>query len=190
MTEQVIALVGMPGVGKFRVSDAFAILGYKSYEMSSVIKGALASEGIAVSPASMKQKSFSIRDAHGEAAIAAAIWGQISSDARTRVVVDGIRSMAEIEYFRERVDRFAVVFCFAPTEVRHNRILAKSKKIRTKDEVRLLDANSIALGIGEAALLADYLLDLTETWGAASSNKVRTIAESLEKREDLPTNEG
>lgn len=175
----IVGLVGMPGVGKFHVAEAFEREGFYPIEMSAEVKHVLRKQGEKITAEGMKRVSTSLRSSGGDAAIAELVSRRINGNSRSRILVDGIRSQHEVENFRRYFRNFSLVYCFAPKKKRHERILRKAKIAKTQRDIDVLDNTSIDLGIGNAAVFADFVLDLSRDQGDWVRDQVLEIIEAV-----------
>ena len=76
------------------------------------------------------------------------------------VVIEGVRSPAEVGLFRRYFGRVALVAIHASPRTRYLRLLKRGRQDdpRTWDEFVQRDKRELSLGIGEVIALADYML--------------------------------
>jgi len=174
----VVALVGLPGAGKFAVAECFVARGFTWIELSAVLKSKLKANGAAVTVDNLAALSKQIRGELGEDAVVRLALKDIDSEADESVLIDGIRGPDEVALLRKVFGAsLFLVQCFAPTSERHRRILQKAKIAKSLRDAEILDRNSADLGICEPIAFADAVLDLSD----ARLNTVESQVASLHR---------
>ena len=164
----IIGLTGMPGSGKSTVADylrdkyKFSII-----NMGDVVRDAMSAEGLEINSDSLREFSENMRKAYGYAAIAQMTVKVIGNKYKGKhLCIDGIRSPWEIRYFKDTLDsEFVMLAIDCPTEIRHSRLLARSRKDdpETKEGLSKRDEKEEGFGVLEAIKLADFKLSNTST---------------------------
>jgi len=104
--------------------------------------------------------SITIRERLGIECIAEACVKHIIEKAEQRVVVDGVRSMIEVEVFKRTFVRTTVLALIVPRAGRYQYMFNHPQSVvRTEAQARMLDLHELSLGAGELLLLGpDYYL--------------------------------
>lgn len=189
---RIIGFVGMPGSGKSVASSVARRMGVRVVVMGDVIRLEAKARGLAPTDANHGMVGDDLRAVEGPCAVARRCLAGVEDN--NLVVVDGIRSIDEVDYFREAADRFHLIEVFTTPQARLQRIAARGRtddvsvKSRSGD---LTSASSTATGgdadAGDAILGSEDLPceeDLPDVRIVSSCcSDLRGAAESLERRE-------
>lgn len=153
-----IIVAGMPGSGKSIVIEAARRLCLPVYSMGDVVREeTLRRHGI-ITPDLMVETSRKLREEQGEEIIAVKTYEKIS-EKDVIVVIDGVRSLREIEYFKKAGD-VVIVAIHASPNTRYKRLLERKRPgdpVRYEDFVKR-DLTELGFGIGDVIALADYMI--------------------------------
>lgn len=156
----VIAVTGMPGSGK---SSVARVLGEELRApvlvMGDVVREEAVKRGLELTPINLEIIARELRLEYGPGIVADIIAERIKAIGVPIAVVDGVRSLSEIESF-SKLGRVCVVAVHSSPSVRLERVMARGRvgDARSVEEFKLRDRSNIALGIGEAIALADYII--------------------------------
>lgn len=165
----VIGLVGLPGSGKSEAAAVAEELGIPVITMGDVIRNACIDRGL--DPASEHGRvAKELRDEGGPGAIAEKSIPIITDALQENktVVVDGIRSDAEVTRFKEEFgDDFLLVCIEAPFAVREQRISERGRDDTSERGELLMDRDEreLGFGMGEAMDNADIYIENTDSLG-------------------------
>ncbi len=154
-----IVAVGMPGSGKDTLLKAAISLGFMHTSMGDVVRSHAAKLNIEHSDAAIGGFANSERERHGPA-----IWAERALETLPPgdVIIDGSRSLHEIDFFRKRLGRgLKVIAVKAPLEIRFRRLQARNRADapRTMEEFVRREERELAWGLGTAIENADITLD-------------------------------
>jgi len=162
---QVIGVVGLPGSGKSEAATVADELGIPVVTMGDVIREACRDRGL--DPASHHgEVAQALRSEGGAAAIADRSVPMIEDAlvAYDTVLVDGIRSDAEVDRFVEAFgDDFILVRVEAPFDVRAERLDARGRDDRDAESLEERDERELGFGMGEAMERADVVVENTDS---------------------------
>jgi len=171
---RVVGIVGLPGSGKSEAAAVAADLGLPVVTMGDVIRDACRDRGL--DPATHHgQVAQDLRAEGGPDAIATASLPAIRDalDDTEPVVVDGIRSDAEVDRFETTFgDAFTLVSIEAPFETRASRLDLRGRDASPDEGGESLaerDRRELAFGMGEAIERADRTIENTDSLGAFHS---------------------
>lgn len=160
----VIGVVGLPGSGKSEAAEVARELGLPIVTMGDVVRAACRERGL--DPATHHgQVAQALREEEGPAAIAERTLPRIEEALETHgtVLVDGIRSAAEVETFVEAFgEGFILLRVEAPFELRAQRIEARGRdagEAEGGEAVADRDARELGFGMGEAMGEADVVIE-------------------------------
>jgi dephospho-CoA kinase len=155
----IAAITGMPGAGKSTAARALAAHGFKLIVMGDVIRAETERRGLAVDEKNTAKVMLELREKYGPGAVAEVCLRSLKGVKDKVVVVDGIRSFAEVEVFARRYK----VKLMAVTASRDRRFKFLTKRGRsdapaTRKSFDERDARELSIGVGGAIALADETL--------------------------------
>jgi len=158
--KKVIAIVGMPGSGKSVATGVAAREGFPVISMGDVIREEAMLRGLNPSPENIGRIMLELRDEEGDDAVARRCIPRIEAEKSNVVIVEGIRSMAEVEAFKRKYPDFILIGVHASPETRLRRLVARGREDdpRTLSHFRERDKRELQVGIGNAIAMADYML--------------------------------
>ena len=176
---QIVAITGMPGAGKSTAAKALENIGMKRVVMGDVIREETKRRGLAVDE---KNTGEVMREVYGEGAVAELCLKSIGKAKPDLLVVDGIRSLAEVETF----GRAGTVLLLAIHASRERRYSLLKERGRSDDPITYetflkRDERELDVGIGGAIALADEVISNEHiTPDALSGMAVRTAKSWIE----------
>ena len=182
---KIVAITGMPGAGKSTAAQALVEKGWQRVVMGDVVREETRRRGLPEDAKHMGEVMKDLRRPRGEAAVAELCLKSIRKSGYDRVVVDGIRSMAEVQAFKKE----AQVLLLAVHASRARRFSFLKGRGRSDDPesygmFQKRDEGELEVGIGKAIALADEMIsnehaspevlsaqtvDLVERWLNAST---------------------
>lgn len=119
---KIIGFVGLPGSGKGEASKIARELGLSVVVMGDVIRQEAARQGLEPTDQNLGRIGNALREKEGAEAIARKTLKMARKTGRDLVVVDGLRSGAEAEFFRSQADEFYLIEVWAAAEARLGRL--------------------------------------------------------------------
>ena len=155
----VIAIVGMPGAGKSLVSAVAQSYQFDVLVCGDVIREETERRGLEPTRKNMAEVMLAIRREEGPAVVAERLIPKIESSASPVVVVEGVRSMAEVGALRKR-QSVAVLGVHASPRTRYERLRARGRTDDPKswEQFSERDLRELEVGIGDVIALADEML--------------------------------
>ncbi len=155
----IVAITGMPGAGKSTAARALVARGWKRVIMGDVIREETKRRGLTPDSKNTGEVMKQLRKERGEAAVAELCLETIRGGGSDRVVVDGIRSMPEVEVFR----RSAEVILIAVHASQRRRFALLKERGRSDDPLSYemflkREERELEVGIGDAIALADEMV--------------------------------
>ncbi len=164
----VFGLVGLPGSGKSEAAAVARELGMPVVTMGDVIRAECRDRGL--DPATNHGTvATALREENGPAAIAERSLPVIEAELESAdtVVVDGIRSRVEVEYFEAAFgEAFVLVSVEAPFGTRAERLDLRGRDAGSEaggESLADRDARELDFGMGEAMDRADYVVENTDS---------------------------
>lgn len=163
MKINLICTVGLPGAGKGLFVKAAKKLGMKYFIMGDVIReGAKRRYGDA-NPYTTGKYMKEIRDTSGREAVAKLISKRIIEsevvyNEDEYVLIDGLRCVEELEYFKKEFSKVILIAVLADLEVRYRRIITRRRIDDIKSIRDFLDREmrEREVGVPEVIREADY----------------------------------
>ncbi len=155
----IVAITGMPGAGKSTAAQALVVKGWKRVVMGDVIREETKRRGLEPDSKNTGEVMKQLRDARGDAAVAELCLEAIRTTGSDQVVVDGIRSMSEVETFRKSAD---VILIGVHASQRRRFALLKERGRRddplSYEMFLKREERELGVGIGDAIALADEIV--------------------------------
>ncbi|MHA1648998.1 MAG: AAA family ATPase [Candidatus Helarchaeota archaeon] len=179
MTEKVlktgIGIVGLPGAGKSIVSEVGREKNIPTIVMGDIVRQFCIDEGLEINSENVGACMVKIREKEGMDAVAKRVLPKILELKEEVVIIDGLRSYEEVEFFRKKMKRFIVIAIHASPRVRYARI---QKRRRFDDaqkfrEFQERDFREINAGIAKIIVLADIMF--------INEGKIRPLKRRLSK---------
>lgn len=178
----VVGLAGMPGAGKSLVVETAMEMGYAVVVMGDVIREETRRRGLKLSPENVGNVMLELRRVEGGSVVARRCIPRIEQTGNARVLVDGVRSLDEVEEFKKHFLKFKLVAVHASPETRFGRL---HRRRRSDDpsgwEVfRERDMRELSVGLGGAVAMAEYMI-VNENGREAAKSRVRQVLRMVEE---------
>jgi dephospho-CoA kinase len=163
---KILAFVGMPASGKSVAASILGESGIKVVNMGDVIREEVVRRGLELTDANVGGVGTDLRNKDGKDAVAKRCIPKIRAADSNFLVVDGVRSLAEVNCFKQAFDSdFTLVTIDAPLETRFARVQARKRSDDMKDidALRVRDDRELGWGMGEAIAAADLVIENTGT---------------------------
>ena len=153
-----LIVTGMPGSGKDEFIKVARSMGYTDVHMGDTVRKYSRSQNIDQKDYNIGKFAGQERQAHGMD-----IWAKRTSENITdpgKTIVDGLRNVEELEYFRNRFEDVMVVAIYANHDDRLTRILKRDREddVKSPTELNGRDERELSWGIGRVISLADYMI--------------------------------
>lgn len=184
MTEKLIlGLAGMPGAGKSIVVDIAKEKGYGVVVMGDEVREEARKRGLEPTPENIGDLMLEMRRVDGEAAIAKRCIPKIISKAEFKIIIDGIRSLTEVEEFRKNFRTFVLVAVHSSPETRFKRLYHRQRSDDPKDwEIfHERDMRELSVGLGNAIAMAEYMI-VNEKSLDVVKKKIKRVLERIEAK--------
>ncbi|MEM3581146.1 MAG: AAA family ATPase [Candidatus Bathyarchaeia archaeon] len=179
----VVGLTGMPGAGKSVVVNVARASGYAVVVMGDEVREEARRRSLEPTPENLGRVMLELRRLEGEAVIARRCISKILEKTESKVVVDGIRSLAEVEEFKRHFPKFTLVAVYASPETRFKRLFHRQRSDDPKNwEIfRERDMRELSVGLGNAIALAEYIIINEESLEAAKK-QAAMILKRIERK--------
>ena len=160
----IIGITGMPGAGKSTAAGKLGESGLQKIAMGDMIREETKRRGLYPDDNNMGMVMREMRERYGASAVAELCLRMLDQTREAVVVVDGIRSVEEVEVFR----RVGEVRLLAIHASRPRRFSLLSQRGRVDDPLNIesfnaRDKRELSIGIGSAIALADEVISNEHT---------------------------
>ena len=177
---QIVAFVGMAGSGKSEAAAVARELGLPVVGMGDAVREEAARRGLPETDASVGSLASRLREEEGPQAIAIRSIPKVRAANGDVAVVDGIRSLAEVEAFRaEFGDDLLLVRVDAPQQLRRQRLASRGRPDDPNVDLDARDARELGWGMGDVMAAADIALENSGTLDAIHASVRHLLGERL-----------
>ena len=179
----VVGLTGMPGAGKSVVVSVARANGYGIVVMGDEGREEARKRGLEPTPENLGRIMLELRQLEGEAAIARRCIPKILAKGESKVIVDGVRSLAEVEEFKRHFPRFTLIAVHASPEIRFKRLFHRQRSDDPKswEIFHERDMRELSVGLGNAIAMAEYMIVNEESLEAAKKQTAKILRRVEEK---------
>ncbi len=163
---KLIAFVGMPASGKSEASAVARILKIPVVSMGDEVRAEAVRRGLPPTDENIGGTGTALRRDEGMDAIARRCVPKIREHKQEILVIDGIRNIEEINFFKKQFGRdFSLIAINAPFEVRFERVKKRARPddMVTVDELKRRDDREKGWGLAKAMDFADKTLNNTDS---------------------------
>jgi dephospho-CoA kinase len=156
----VIGLAGMPGSGKSVVVETAVEMGYGVIVMGDVIREETKKRGLELNPKNIGRVMLELRRKGGASVVADRCIHKIEQQTSEKVIVDGLRSLSEVDAFKKRFPNFSLMAVYASPETRFKRIFRRKRSDDPDgwDVFHERDMRELGVGLGDVIAMAEYLV--------------------------------
>lgn len=156
---KLVCLTGMPGAGKTVVAEIARSMGLKVCSMGDIVREEVLKERKSPSWEDIKRVMFELREKEGPRAIAKRVLKFLVSDNWDVAVIEGVRSLEEIEEFKT-VGKVIILAIHSSPNDRYVRLKNRAREGDPKsfEEMKERDLKELSLGLGNVISLADYMI--------------------------------
>jgi dephospho-CoA kinase len=177
---RVIGVVGYPASGKGEFSRIAGEMGIPVVVMGDMIRKKASDAGHGTSDAALGEMAVRLRREHGMDAIALFTIPAVEALGAPLVVIDGLRSDAEVRRFRSHFPDFILIGIISTFEKRLSRLSARGRSddLSRAEDLRNRDSREETFGLGRALAAADRVLENNGSLGAFEE-KARSLLEEI-----------
>jgi dephospho-CoA kinase len=178
----VVGLAGMPGSGKSLVVDTARAKGYAVVVMGDVVREETKKRGLELNPLNIGKVMLDLRKKGGNSIVANKCIPKIERQESQKVIVDGIRSLKEVDAFKMHFPKFTLLAVLGSPETRFKRLY---RRRRSDDPdgwelFRERDMRELAVGLGSAIAMAEHFVINEDSRDIAKAS-VRKIIRRIEE---------
>ncbi len=156
---RIIGISGMPGSGKNSVSELAIERGAKIVSMGDIIREEAVKRG-----ESTGETACNLRAEFGQFIVSELTIKKIKAlqeeGFENSILVEGIRSLHEVEMFKENFDNFMILSIFANPQIRFERLKKRGREDDHQDYegFKTRDETELGFGIGDVISLSDRII--------------------------------
>jgi len=169
----VIGLTGMPGAGKSVVVNVGKANGYGVIVMGDVVREEAKRRRLEPSPENLGKIMIDLRQKEGNNIIANRCIPKIENTRESKIIIDGVRSLSEVEEFKKHFPKFTLIAVHASPETRFKRLYHRQRSDDPKNWqiFQERDMRELSVGLGEAIATAEYLI--------VNEERIETVKEKI-----------
>jgi dephospho-CoA kinase len=182
MNRAIIAITGMPGAGKGLVSKVAKEIGFPIFVLGDVIREEASARALSPTPKNLGRLMLEIREKEGQGVVAKRLLSKMKSKKAKLVIVEGVRSLKEIEEF-EKDHKTIILGVHTSPDERFQRLVRRKRSDDPKkwEEFVERDRRELKVGIGDVLALSDIMV-INESTKEDFKNKIRPILTNLRER--------
>jgi dephospho-CoA kinase len=179
----VIGLAGMPGSGKSLVVATARLEGYKVVVMGDVVREETKKRGLEMNPENIGRVMLELRKKGGASVVAEKCIPKIERKRSRKVIVDGVRSLSEVDAFKKHFPKFSLIAVHSSSEARYNRLHSR-RRSDDPDDWELFherDLRELSVGLGNAIAMAEHII-VNENNRETAKAKARRVFWRIERK--------
>lgn len=180
----IIGVAGMPGSGKSLVTRIAERMGYSVVMMGDVVREETKKRGLPLTPENTGVVMLKLREEEGPAIIAKMCIPKIENTKSDGVIVDGLRSLHELEEYKRHFEKFVLIAIHASPETRFQRLFRRKRSDDPRGWTTFheRDMRELSVGLGDLVVLSDYLI-VNEGAKTETEEKIRNLLRKVAENE-------
>lgn len=180
----VVGVAGMPGAGKSLVVETALELGFNIVVMGDEVREETKRRGLALTPTNVGKVMLKLREKEGPAVVAKRCVKKIIDAEKNFVIVDGLRSLHEVDEFKKHFPKFVTLAVHASPEKRFQRLYSRKRSDDPEGWETFLerDLRELQVGLGNVIAVADYMI-INEASKEEAKKRAREILEEVMRSE-------
>ena len=156
MAKLIVCLTGMPGSGKSTVVSALKAKGIETLNLGDGVRTEAKRRNLEPTGDNLGKLMLELREKNGPGAIANLLTESIKNSQSKVIIIDGVRSTAEIEVLRN-VGTVKLLSIEASADIRYKFLSARGRSDdpQTREKFEERDKRELGVGIGESIAIAD-----------------------------------
>lgn len=182
-TKLVIGLAGMPGSGKSVVVAVAKGISYGVIAMGDIVREEAERRFLKPNPENLGKIMIELRQKEGNSIIAKRCIPKIESAKEQKIIIDGIRSLSEVEEFKKHFPKFTLIAVHSSPETRFQRVYRRQRSDDPKNwEIfHERDRRELSVGLGNAIAMAEHIVVNEETLEIVKG-KIKEILAKVEQK--------
>lgn len=156
VSKLIICLTGMPGAGKTTIAEGLKSKGFDKITMGDAVRAEATRRKIEPTGPNLGKLMIELREKNGSGAVAELIVGDIKNSKSDVVLVDGVRSIAEVNILK-KIGTVKILAIHASGDTRYKFLTerGRSDAPSDRDDFTKRDSREIGVGMSESIALAD-----------------------------------
>ena len=180
----VVGIAGMPGSGKGVFRRIVQKMGYPVVIMGDVVREEVKRRKLKPTPENLGKIMLNLRELEGSAAIAKRCIPKVKNATRRIVVIDGVRSLAEVEEFKKHFPHFILIAIQASPKTRYQRLFRRKRSDDPTNWETFKQRDLRELGVGMGAVIATANRTIVNEGTLAQlKNKIRQVMKEMSEDE-------
>jgi dephospho-CoA kinase len=150
----VVGVAGMPGSGKGVFRRTVQKMGYPVVIMGDVVREEVKRRNLKPTPENLGKTMLNLRELDGPAAVAKRCIPKLKKATGKIVVIDGVRSLAEVEEFKKHFPSFILIAIHASPKTRYQRLFRRKRSDDPTNWETFMERDRRELGVGMGAVIA------------------------------------
>jgi len=156
LVKLIVCLTGMPGSGKSTIVSALKSKGIETLNLGDGVRAEAKRRNLEPSGENLGRLMLQLREKNGPGAIANLLTDQIQNSKSNIIIVDGVRSIAEIEVLKNVGSvKLLSIEATADTRFKFLKARGRSDDPETKEKFAERDNREISVGIDKSISIAD-----------------------------------
>lgn len=153
MPKLIVCLTGMPGAGKSTIAAGLEKKGFTSINMGDAVRAEAKRRNLDPSGQNLGKLMLELREKNGQGAVAELIKDKIVNSKSDVVVIDGVRSNAEIEVLK-KITQVKLLAIHASTDTRFGFLSTRKRSDDPSDRKMFNERDNREIGVGISASIA------------------------------------
>jgi len=152
----IVCLTGMPGSGKSSIVSALKAMGLETLNLGDGVRAEAKRRNLEPSGDNLGKLMLELREKNGPGAIAVLLTEQIKNSQSKVIIIDGVRSTAEIEVLKNvGIVKLLSIEASADTRYKFLSARGRSDDPTTRKKFEERDNREIDVGLGKSIAIAD-----------------------------------
>jgi dephospho-CoA kinase len=156
VTKLIICLTGMPGAGKTTIAEGLKLKGFDKITMGDAVRAEATGRKIEPTGSNLGKLMIELRKKNGPGAIAELIQDDIKNSKSDVILVDGVRSLAEVDVLKKiGIVKILAIHASGDTRYKFLTDRGRSDAPSDREDFTKRDSREIGVGMSESIALAD-----------------------------------
>ena len=152
----IVCITGMPGSGKSTIVSALKAMGLETLNLGDGVRAEAKRRNLEPSGDNLGKLMLELREKNGPGAIAVLLTEQIKNSQSKVIIIDGVRSTAEIEVLKNvGIVKLLSIEASADTRYKFLSARGRSDDPTTRKKFEERDNREIDVGLGKSIAIAD-----------------------------------
>ena len=177
----IVGLTGMPGSGKSLCVEEAQKKGFGIIVMGDIIREETKKRGLKLNPKNIGEVMLDLRHKFGDNIIAEKCIPKMKKLLYKKIIIDGIRSLNELNHFKQNCSNFTLIAIHSSSEIRYKRLNQRGRSDDPKDRkiFQERDMRELNIGLGHVIALAEYIV-INDQEKEKTKNKCNEILQRIE----------